>query len=165
VLDDNLKTLRTGRASPALLDRIMVDYYGAMTPLNQVAAISTPSATQLMIDVYDQNAMDEVEKALMTSDLGMAPLIDGKTVRLNLPPTSEQTRKDMAKKAKKMGEEGKVSIRNVRKAAVDKIKKMKKKISEDLIKEAEASVQKEVKKYEDEVTKMVAKKEKDITTI
>lgn len=164
-MEKNLASLRTGRASPAILDRVMVDYYETMTPLKELANIKTSSATQLTVDPYDKTAIDAMSKAIALSDLGISPQDDGEVIRLNMPPMTEEMRKDLAKKAKKMGEEGKVAIRNVRKNAMDQIKKMKKKISEDAVKGGEADLQKAVKKIEDELSKIVSAKEKDITTL
>jgi len=164
-VQDSLATLRVGRASPNLLDRVEVDYYGAMTPLNQLASVTAPTASQLVVDVYDKSAIGDVEKALFESDIGMTPNSDGKVIRLNVPQLTEERRKELAKTAKSLGEDGKVAIRNIRKTAIDKIKKMKKAIGEDAVKEEEENVQKAVKKYETEVVDLVASREKEIMTV
>jgi len=164
-LQDSLSTLRVGRANPSLLDRVQVDYYGAPTPLNTLASITAPSASQLVIDVYDKAAIGDVEKALFESDLGMTPNNDGKVIRLNVPALTEERRKELAKTAKSLGEEGKVAIRNIRKGAIDKIKKMKKEIGEDIAKDSEDEVQKVVKKYEGEMDGLISQREKEIMTV
>merc|ERR1719310_1306847 len=164
-VQDSLATLRVGRASPSLLDRVVVDYYGAETPLNQLASITASSASQLVVDVYDKSALGDVEKALYESDLGMTPNSDGKVIRLNVPQLTEDRRKELAKTAKSLGEDGKVAIRNIRKSTLDKIKKMKKAIGEDAVKDAEENTQKAVKKYEDEIVKLVDTREKEIMTV
>ena len=164
-VQEQLATLRVGRASPSLLDRVMVDYYETPTPLNQLASVTAPTASQLVVDVYDKSAIGDVEKALFESDIGMTPSSDGKIIRLNVPALTEDRRKELAKTAKSLGEDGKVALRNIRKGALDKIKKMKKAIGEDLVKDYEDGVQKAVKKYEDEVGGLVASREKDILTV
>jgi ribosome recycling factor len=162
---ESLMTLRIGRADPRLLDRVAVEYYGVPTPLNQLASVTVPTSSQLAVDVYDKSAVADVERALYESDIGMTPSNDGKVIRLNVPQLTEDRRKELAKTAKQLGEEGKVSIRNVRKSALDKIKKMKKAIGEDAMKNGEADVQKAVKTYEDEIAKMVSSREKEIITL
>ena len=164
-VQEQLSTLRVGRASPSLLDRVMVEYYETPTPLNQLASVTAPTASQLVVDVYDKSAIGDVEKALFESDIGMTPSSDGKIIRLNVPALTEDRRKELAKTAKSLGEDGKVALRNIRKGALDKIKKMKKAIGEDLVKDYEDGVQKAVKKYEDEVGGLVASREKDILTV
>lgn len=162
---EQLSTLRVGRASPSLLDRVEVEYYGAPTPLNQLASVSAPTASQLVVDPFDKSALGDVEKALFESDLGMTPNNDGKVIRLNVPALTEDRRKELAKTAKSLGEDGKVAIRNIRKTALDKIKKMKKEIGEDVVKDKEDAVQKSVKKYEDEIESAVSAREKEIMTV
>jgi len=163
---EQLSTLRVGRASPALLDRVVVDYYETPTPLNQLASVSAPTPTQLVIDVYDKSSMGDVEKALMMSDLGMTPSNDGKVIRLNVPQLTAERRTELAKTARSLGEEGKVSIRNVRKSALDKIKKLTKDgLGEDEGKDRQAEVQDAVKKSETEVDSVIKAKEEEITTV
>jgi len=164
-VQDNLATLRVGRASPSLLDRIEVNYYDTPTPLNQLASVTAPTASQLVVDPYDKSVLGDVEKALFESDIGMTPNSDGKVIRLNVPAMTEDRRKELAKKAKSLGEDGKVAIRNIRKGAMDKIKKMKSSIGEDAVKENEENMQKTVKKYEDEVESLVSDREKEIMTV
>ena len=143
---ESLMTLRVGRANPGLLDRVEVNYYDTPTPLNQLASVTAPTASQLVVDVYDKSALGDVERALLESDIGMTPNNDGKIIRLNVPALTEERRKELAKTAKGLGEDGKVAIRNIRKGALDKIKKMKKAIGEDAVKDGEESMQKAVKK-------------------
>ena len=162
---ESLMTLRVGRANPGLLDRVEVNYYDTPTPLNQLASVTAPTASQLVVDVYDKSALGDVERALLESDIGMTPNNDGKIIRLNVPALTEERRKELAKTAKGLGEDGKVAIRNIRKGALDKIKKMKKAIGEDAVKDGEESMQKAVKKYEDEVVKIVSEREKEIMTV
>ena len=162
---ESLMTLRVGRANPGLLDRVEVNYYDTPTPLNQLASVTAPTASQLVVDVYDKSALGDVERALLESDIGMTPNNDGKIIRLNVPALTEERRKELAKTAKGLGEDGKVAIRNIRKGALDKIKKMKKAIGEDAVKDGEESMQKAVKKYEDEVVKIVSDREKEIMTV
>jgi ribosome recycling factor len=164
-LQESLSTVRAGRASPDLLNRVVVDYYGAPTPLNQLASVTVASNTQLVVNVFDKMAMGDVEKAISMSDCGMTPSNDGSVIRLNVPQMTSEARKDMVKLAKKMGEEGKVSIRNVRKKSMDVIKKTKKDVSEDAYKEAEGDLQKELKKIEKKMDDMVAAKSKDLETL
>jgi len=164
-VQEALSTIRVGKATPNLLDRVQVDYYGAETPLNQLAMVTAPTATQLMVDPFDKGCIGDIEKALFESDLGMTPNSDGKVIRLNVPQLTGERRAELSKLAKSLGEEGKVSIRNVRKNALDKLKKMKKAIGEDAAKDAEESLQKAVKKSEGEVEKMVAAREKEILTV
>jgi len=162
---ESLSTLRIGKASASMLDRVMVDYYGAETPLNQLAMVTTPTATQLVVDPFDKSCMGDVEKALMNSDIGMTPNSDGKVIRLNVPQLTGERRTELSKTAKALGEDGKTAIRNVRKTAMDKIKKMKKAIGEDSAKDFEDQVQKAVKKAEGEVEKLVSEREKEILTV
>ena len=163
---EQLATLRVGRASPSLLDRVMVDYYETPTPLNQLASVSAPTPTQLVVDVYDKSSMGDVEKALMVSDLGMTPSNDGKVIRLNVPQLTAERRTELAKTARSLGEDGKVAIRNVRKSALDKIKKLTKDgLGEDEGKDRQEEIQTAVKASEKEVDDVVKKKEDEITTV
>ncbi|CCQ59384.1 Ribosome recycling factor [Crocosphaera watsonii WH 0005] len=122
----SFNTIRTGRANPAILDRVTVDYYGTETPLNQLANISTPEATMIMIQPYDKGSMGQIEKAIQMSDVGLTPNNDGQVIRLNIPPLTEERRKDLVKLASKMAEEGKVAIRNIRRDAIDDVRKQEK---------------------------------------
>ncbi len=125
-LDRDYKAIRAGRANPAILDKLMVDYYGCATPINQMAAISVPEPRMLMIQPWDASTLKEIEKAINTSDIGINPSNDGKVIRLSFPPLTEERRKELVKDISKRGEEAKVAIRNVRRDAMDDIKKLKK---------------------------------------
>ena len=164
---DKLMTLRVGRASANMLDRVDVDYYGTPTPLKQLASVSAPSADLLVVDVYDKGALADVEKALMASDLGMTPSNDGNLIRLNVPPMTTEKRKELAKVAKSIGEDGKVALRNVRRDVMDKIKKLEKNegLGEDASKDAQAVIEKAVKSAESTLTDKVGAREKEITTL
>lgn len=163
----NLNTIRTGRASSNMLDRVMVDYYGVATPINQMASISVPSAQQLTISPFDKKSLSDVEKAIMESDLGLTPMNDGTIIRINIPSLTEERRKEMMKQCKAIGEEGKVAVRNVRRDCVDAIKKLEKAstIGEDEAKDGTAAIQKETDKAVKVIDEIVAKKEKDVMTV
>merc|ERR1719213_1101174 len=163
VTKESLGTLRVGGTSPSLLDRVTVDYYGAPTPLNQLAMVTAPSGSQLLVDPFDKGCIGDIEKALFESDLGMTPSNDGTKIRLNVPEVTTERRKELAKVAKKLGEDGRVAIRNVRKAAMDKVKKMKKEIGEDAEKNLEIDIQDLVKKAEADLSKVVSEREKEIS--
>ena len=128
-LNSNFNTIRAGRANPAVLDRITVEYYGTPTPLNQMAAISVPDPRTLMIAPWDRSTLKSIEKAIQTSDLGINPNNDGTVIRLIFPPMTSERRNELAKEVHKMTEDGKIALRNIRRDAMDKIKAMKKKIS------------------------------------
>ncbi|MDP4153930.1 MAG: ribosome recycling factor, partial [Bacillota bacterium] len=135
-LSNEYKAVRAGRANPAILDKISVDYYGAMTPINQMAAISVTEARTLTITPWDPSALKSIDKAIQTSEIGINPQNDGKTIRLIFPPLTEERRRDLAKQIRKYGEEAKVAVRNVRRDAIDvfKAKKKKSEITEDDLK-------------------------------
>lgn len=167
VLKEELATVRAGRANPALLDRITVEYYGTPTPLNQLANISAPEPRLLLIQPYDASALNNIEKAILKSDLGLNPNNDGKVIRLVIPQLTEERRKELVKLVKKYGEEAKVAIRNERRAANDVIKKMKKngELTEDDEKKAQEEVQKLTDKYIQTIDEIVAKKEEEIMEV
>jgi len=163
---EQLSTLRVGRATSDMLDRVQVEYYGCPTPLNQLASVSTPSASQLVVDVYDKSCLGDVERALFESDLGMTPSNDGSVIRLNVPVMTAERRKELAKTAKTLGEDGKVALRNIRRDVVDKIKKAQKKgLSEDQSKDGQDELDKILKKFEKEIGDAVQLREKEITTV
>jgi ribosome recycling factor len=166
-LGADFSKLRTGRASPMMLESIKVEYYGQQAPLKQVAAISVPEARVLEVRPWDPSALGEIEKALQKADLGAMPQNDGKMLRLTLPAMTEERRKDLVKVIKKMGEEFRVGVRNDRHEALDKIKKAEKakEISQDEVKGLEARIQKITDAYVKQVDDSVAAKEKEITTI
>lgn len=165
-LKRDLATLRAGRATPALLDRIQVEYYGAMTPLNQLANISTPDSRTLMVQPWDKSSLSDIEKAIMKSDIGITPANDGNMIRLSIPPLTEERRSELVKMTKKFGEESKVAIRNIRRDANDDIKKMEKTdISEDESHRHQEDIQKMTDKFIAEVDKVLVVKEKEIMEV
>ncbi|GIO29968.1 MULTISPECIES: ribosome recycling factor [Paenibacillus] len=165
-LKRDLATLRAGRATPALLDRVQVEYYGAMTPLNQLANINTPDSRTLMIQPWDKSSLSDIEKAILKSDLGLTPANDGNTIRLVIPPLTEERRMELVKMTKKFGEEAKVAIRNIRRDANDDIKKMEKTdISEDESRRHQDDIQKTTDRFIAEVDKVLAAKEKEIMEV
>mmetsp|Transcript_19426 Transcript_19426/g.25056 ORF Transcript_19426/g.25056 Transcript_19426/m.25056 type:complete len:224 (+) Transcript_19426:171-842(+) len=163
----NLMTIRTGRASPNMLDRIKLDYYGAETPLNQMASIGIPSAQQITVDPYDKSTFGDIEKAIIESDLGLMPTNDGTLIRINIPSLTEDRRKEMLKQCKALGEDGKVAIRNIRRDGVDAVKKLEKKstIGEDESKIGQDSLQKLTDKKVKEIDEIVSRKEKDVMKV
>lgn len=165
-LKRDLATLRAGRANPSLLDRVQVDYYGSMTPINQLANVNTPDSRTLMIQPWDKSSLAEIERAIMKSDLGLTPANDGASIRLSIPALTEERRVELVKLTKKFGEEGKVAIRNIRRDANDDIKKLEKSdISEDESRRHQEDIQKTTDKYIAEVDKVLAAKEKEIMEV
>lgn len=166
-LSSELATIRAGRASAAVLDRISVDYYGTPTPIAQIASITAPEPRSLTISPWDATALKLIEKAILQSDLGINPTNDGKTIRLVFPPLTEERRKELAKLTRKYGEDAKVALRNVRRDALEKFKAMKKKseITEDDLKTAGKDIQNLTDKYTKNVDKVVADKEKEILEV
>ena len=166
-LEASLATIRAGRANAAVLDQITVDYYGSPTPINQVASIASPDPRSLLIQPWDKSIMKGIEKAILASDLGINPQNDGIAIRLVFPPLTEERRKDLVKQTKKYGEEAKVAIRNIRRAAIEKYKKQQKasEITEDDYKGIEKDVQKLTDDYSKEIEKIMEKKEKELTAI
>ena len=162
-----LATIRVGRASGAVLDKVSVDYYGSPTPIAQVAAITSPDPRTLLVTPWDGKTLKGIEKAILASDLGINPVNDGKSLRLSFPPLTEERRRDLAKTVKTYGEEAKVAVRNIRRDAMDKFKAQKKKseITEDDLKIAEKDIGELVDKYVKEVDKVSAAKEKEIMEI
>lgn len=162
----NMSTIRTGRASPSMLDRVKVEYYGVETPLNQLAGIAA-SNQQLTVDAYDKSALGAIERAIAESDLGLTPNNDGSIIRINIPPLTEDRRKEMLKLCKAIGEEGKVAVRNIRRDGVDSIKKMEKSgdIGEDEMKDGLDTMQKATDKHVKLIDDIVAAKEKDVMKV
>ncbi len=162
-----LNSVRAGRANPRLLDKIMVDYYGTMTPLNQMANISAPDPRTIAISLWDISALKDVLKAIQASDLGLNPSDDGKVIRLFVPAPTEERRLELVKMVKKFAEDTRVTMRNGRRDCLDEFKKLKneKKITEDEMKTAEAEVQKILNNFTDKVEKMLEQKEKEITEV
>lgn len=167
VLNKDLKRIRTGRASLALLDGIMVDYYGSPTPINQLATLSIPEARQILIQPWDNQALGEIEKAILKSELGLNPSNDGKLIRIILPPLTAERRKELVKLVKKMGEEFKVQIRRLRRDANEMLKDLKKEkeITEDDMHRGQEIVQKETDESISKVDKIVEEKEAEIMEI
>lgn len=163
----SFNTIRTGRANAALLDKVMVDYYGSPTPLKTLANISTPDASTLMILPFDPGSLSGIEKAISLSDIGLTPNNDGKLIRLNIPPLTSERRKEFVKVASKYAEEGRVSVRNVRREGIDLFRKQEKDgdISEDESRDLQEQVQTLTDKYIAQVDQALAEKEKDIMTV
>ena len=166
-LEHEFSTIRAGRANPAVLDKVLVDYYGTPTPVQQMAAISVVEARNLLIQPWDATQLKAIEKAIIASDIGITPTNDGKALRLAFPQPTEDRRRELVKQTKKYGEEAKVTLRNVRRDTLEKFKTMKKnnEITEDDMKGYEKDIQKLTDKFCDEVDKVVADKEKEIMSI
>jgi ribosome recycling factor len=166
-LDKEFARLRTGRATTSLLDGVRVDYYGTPTPLDQIASVSTPDSRTITIQPWDRKAFNDVEKAILKSDLGLTPVNDGKIIRISIPPLTEDRRKDLVKVAKKYAEEAKVAVRNIRRDANEALKKKKndKSISEDEQHKGQEDVQKLTDSYIAKTDEIFSKKEKEIMEI
>ena len=166
-LESEFATIRAGRANPHILDRVMVDYYGVPTAIQQAANISVPEARMIQIQPWDASLIKEIEKAIMIADLGVMPTNDGKVIRIIFPELTEDRRKELAKEVKKKGEEAKVAIRNIRRDANDKAKKLNKdnEISDDELSNIEADIQKVTDKITAEIEKMIDKKTDEIMTV
>lgn len=163
-LEREYKSIRAGRANASVLDRITVDYYGAPTPIQQIAAISIPEARTLMIQPWDPTVLKDIEKAILTSEIGINPQNDGKVIRLNFPPLTEERRKDIVKEVRKKCEEAKVALRNQRRDALDKLKALKKasEITEDEESNGEKKIQNLTDKFCKECDELSVAKEKEI---
>lgn len=163
----SLNTIRTGRANASLLDRITVEYYGTETPLRSLATISTPDASTITIQPFDPSSLTDIEKSISLSDVGLVPNNDGSAIRLNIPPLTEERRKDFVKMAGKIAEEGKVAIRNIRRDAIDTARKQGKSgdISEDESKDLQDKIQGLTDKFTGQIDKILADKETEITTV
>ena len=165
-LDGELSAIRAGRANPNVLNKIMVDYYGTPTPIQQVANVSVPEARMIQIQPWEKSMLKAIEKAILTSDIGINPTNDGTSIRLVFPELTEDRRKELAKDVKKKGEEAKVAVRNIRRDGNVAFKKLKgTEISEDEIKDLEDELQKITDKYIAQVDKMVEAKSKEIMTV
>ena len=160
-------TIRTGRANPSLLDKIVVEYYGAETPLKSLATLSTPDSQTIQIQPFDTGSMALIEKAIAMSDLGLTPNNDGRIIRINIPPLTEHRRKELCKIAAKYAEEGKVSLRNIRRDGIDRIKKLEKdgELSEDQSRDEQEKVQKLTDRFISELEKHLSDKEADILKV
>ena len=167
VLLDEYASIRAGRANPHVLDRLRIDYYGTPTPIQQVGNVTVPEARMIVIQPWEKSLLKEIEKAVLVSDLGINPTNDGNVIRLVFPELTEERRKDLAKDVKKKGEGAKVAIRNIRRDAMDSIKKMEKAgdISEDDLKQGEEKIQKITDKMIEKVDKAIETKTKEIMTV
>lgn len=167
VLDSEYKSIRAGRANPAVLDRITVDYYGVETPINQVAAVSVSEARVLVVQPWDASLLKTVEKAIQVSDLGINLTNDGKVLRIAFPQLTEERRREIVKQVHKLAEEGKVAVRSIRRDAMERFKAMKKtsEITEDDLKDCEKDTQKLTDRFCDEVDNLAKAKEKEIMEI
>ena len=159
-----LNSLRTGRASPSFVENLSIDAYGTKTPLNQLATINVPEPRMLVVQPYDRSIIGAIEKAIMASELGVTPSNDGAVIRLPFPQLTEETRKNLVKRAHTMAEEGRVAVRNVRRHAKDELEKLKKdgKLGEDELKRAEKDLQKETDQHVAEIDQLLAQKEKEL---
>ena len=166
-LEQNLATIRTGRASPALVERLMVEYYGTPTPLQQLATISAPEPRLLTIKPFDPSSLKDIERGLLASDLGLTPSNDGKLIRLNIPPLTEERRKELIKVVHHRLEEARVAVRNIRRAAHDDLREFEKEkvISEDDLRRGETDLQKLTDKYIEKVDEHGKRKEAEIKEI
>lgn len=166
-LTRNLATVRAGRANPALLDNVFVEYYGTQTPLNQLATVSAPEARLLVVTPFDKSAIAEIEKAIQKADLGLAPSSDGNVVRLNIPALTEERRRELTRVVGKYAEESRIQIRNIRREANDELRSLEKdgSLTEDELRTNEDKVQEETDKYINEVEKIVKAKEDEIMEV
>lgn len=161
--ETRLKTVRAGRANPSSLDGVSVDYYGTLTPLKQLATISVPEATQLLIKPFDKSCLKDIERAIFESNLGYTPNNDGESIRIVIPALTEDRRKELIKQVKKMAEDAKVSVRNARHEGLDKTKKSE--MSEDEIKEIEKNIQDLVNEYNKKIEAILKEKEQELLTV
>lgn len=166
-LTDEMASIRAGRANTSLVNKIQVDAYGSKMPITQTANISTPDARTIMIRPWDKTVLEEIEKAIMASNIGLTPQNDGEQIRLNIPPLTEERRNELVKQVRSLGEDAKVSIRNVRRDAIQDIQKIAKtdNVSEDAVKGFENEVQKITDEFSEKVNQYVSVKEKDILTV
>lgn len=165
-LDKEFQKIRAGKASPAMLEGVRVDYYGSMTPIDQVSNINTPDPRQIIVQPWEKSMLSPIEKAIMAANLGFNPQNNGEVLRINVPPLTEERRRDLVKKAKVEVENAKVTIRNIRRAALDSGKKLEKEgVPEDEIKQLEKEIQNRTDAHIGKVDKMFEAKEKDIMTV
>ena len=167
VLKEDFSEVRAGRANPAILNKIRVDYYGTPTPINQVAGISVPEARLIVIQPWDVSLLKEIEKEILKAEIGINPNNDGKVIRLAFPELNEERRKELVKEIKKMAEDSKVSIRSIRREAMDEAKKLQKdnQMTEDELKGAEEQIQKLTDEKISEIDKVLAEKEKEVMSV
>ena len=166
-LEVNFSEIRAGRANPAILNKVQVEYYGAMSPLTQIASVSVPEARLIVIQPWDKSLLSQIVRAIEMAEIGVNPMNDGQVIRLNFPELTEERRKDLVKEVKKLSEESKVAIRNVRRDEMDLVKAQLKnsEISEDEAKSDETKIQKKTDDYVAKIDEITAKKEKDIMTV
>ena len=167
VLQEDLSEVRAGRANPAVLNKIKVDYYGVPTPISQVAGISVPEARLIVIQPWDASILKEIEKEILKSDIGINPNNDGKVIRLAFPELNEERRKEIVKDIRKMAEEAKIAVRSIRREAIDAFRKMQKnsEITEDELKLAEDEIQKITDKFVEEIDTILTNKEKEVMSV
>jgi len=163
----NLATVRAGRANPNILDSVFVDYYGASTPLNQLANVSAPEARLLVITPYDKSAIGDIEKGILKADLGLTPSNDGDLIRINIPPLTEERRKELVKVVGKYTEESRIQVRNIRRDANDQLKKLERdgELTEDELRTSQDNVQKETDKFIGEIEQLAKEKEEEILEV
>ena len=165
-LEEDLKTYRAGKANPAVFNNVMVNYYGTMTPVPQVASIGTPDAKTMLIQPWDRSLLHTIEKAIMDANLGFTPQNNGEMIRINVPALTEERRKELVKKARSAGENAKVGVRNARRDAIETLKKLQKEgLPEDAEKDFETEVQKLTDNFSKKVEEILAAKEKDMMTV
>ena len=167
VYSEKLSEVRAGRANPAILNKVKIDYYGTPTPINQVAGVSVPEARLIVIQPWDMSILKEIEKAILASDIGINPNNDGKVIRLAFPELTEERRKDLVKDIKKMAEEAKIAIRTIRRDGIEEAKQEQKNgdMTEDELKQAENEIQKLTDKSVEEIDKILANKEKEVMSV
>lgn len=166
-LKKEFAAIRTGRANPAMLDRVVVEYYGSQAPISQLASINSPEPRLLVIQPWDKGATKEIEKAILKSDLGLTPVVDGNIIRISVPPLTEERRKDLVKVARKEAEEKRVAVRNVRRDANEEIKKLEKggELSQDEARRAQEQVQDLTNRFIEEIDRLLEAKEKEILEV
>ncbi len=165
-LEEELKTYRAGKANPAVFNNVLVDYYGTPTPVPQVASITTPDAKTMLIQPWDKKMIPAIEKAIMVANIGFTPQNNGEHIRINVPPLTEDRRKDLVKRVKNEGETAKISVRNARRDGVELLKKYQKEgLPEDVVKDGETAIQKETDSFNKKIDEALAVKEREIMTV
>jgi ribosome recycling factor len=165
-LDTTLLGIRAGKANPALFNQVMIDYYGAQTPLPQISSITAPDARTILIQPWEKSTIQSIERAIMQANLGFTPQNNGETIRINIPPLTEERRKELVKQSKHEGENARVSIRNARREGIESIRKLQKEgLSEDLAKDYEAEIQKICESYNKSIDRIMERKEKEILAV
>lgn len=165
-LEEELKSFRAGKANPSVFNSVSVDYYGNSTPINQVASITTPDAKTMIIQPWEKSLIPAIEKAIMVANIGFTPQNNGEQIRINVPPLTEERRKELVKRARGEGETAKISIRNARREGVEQLKRSQKEgMPEDVVKDGEANIQKETDHFNKMVDEILVKKEEEIMTV